>query len=96
MADTFLKALREDSGFALEHLAAKLETTVDEYSKIELGLIKPNYAQAGLLGELYNIDPKHILGIADSVTYNIGEYSRTIYSVNYYEKAEPNPSKNVS
>lgn len=93
-ADTIFKALRIENNYEFDQLAAALDITIDEYKLIENGGSKISYEQAGTLGKFYGIDPKHILGVSESVNYNIGRYSRTIYSQNYYEKSE-NPEEDI-
>lgn len=82
--------LRKSHKLAKDQVAAQLNTTVDDYSKLETGENKLSLEQAKLLSELYNIDPKHLLANDNSVVnYNIGTYSRAIINAeNYYEGKE--------
>lgn len=88
MAETILKALRTENKYDVDQVAAELDVTVAKYQSIESGVTKLSYEQAGILGKFYGINPKHLLGIAESVNYNIGKYSRTIYAQKYYERSE--------
>lgn len=82
--------LRQSHKLAKDQVAAQINSTVDDYSKLESGEDKLSLEQAKLLSELYNIDPKHLLADNDSVVnYNLGTYSRAIINAeNYYEGKE--------
>ncbi|MFL0682774.1 MAG: XRE family transcriptional regulator [Algoriphagus aquaeductus] len=88
MKDTLLKKLREENKFGTDLIAAKIDTSIEEYLELENGIRKLDLLQAAKLGDLYDIDPRHLLELAESINYNIGTYSRTIYSSNYFEKGE--------
>ncbi|WP_144605719.1 helix-turn-helix domain-containing protein [Algoriphagus algorifonticola] len=88
MKNTLLKKLREENKFDSDIVAAKIDTSVEEYLEIENGIKKLDLLQAAKLGDLYDINPRHLLEVAESINYNIGTYSRTIYSNNYFEKNE--------
>lgn len=88
MVNTVIKALREENNYERDQIAAVLEISVNEYDLLEVGVSKLSYEQAGILGKFYGIDPKHLLGIAESVNYNIGKYSRTVYAQTYHEGEE--------
>lgn len=88
MKDTLLKRLREENKFDTDIVAAKIDTSVDDYLEIENGIRRLDILQAAKLGDLYDINPRHLLELAESINYNIGTYSRTIYSSNYFEKGE--------
>lgn len=88
MKDTLLKKLREENKFGTDLIAAKIDTSIEEYLELENGIRKLDLLQAAKLGDLYDIDPRHLLELAESINYNIGKYSRTIYSENYFEKGE--------
>lgn len=88
MKDTLLKKLREENKFDIDIVAAKIDTSIEEYLDLERGIRKLDLLQAAKLGDLYDINPRHLLEIAESINYNIGKYSRTIYSNNYFEKEE--------
>lgn len=88
MKETLLKKLREENKFGIDIVAAKIDSSVEEYLEIENGIRKLDLLQAAKLGDLYDINPRHLLEIAESINYNIGTYSRTIYSENYFEKGE--------
>ncbi|QNL48142.1 helix-turn-helix transcriptional regulator [Olivibacter sp. SDN3] len=93
MTKTLLENLRIENKYEKDQLAAVIDVSISEYALIESGVVKPTFDQAGKLGAYYGIDPKHILGVSDSTNYNIGTYSRTIYSVNYYESEEKDSEK---
>jgi DNA-binding XRE family transcriptional regulator len=86
MKETLLKKLREEFKFDKDIVAAKIDLSVEEYLEIENGIRRLDILQAAKLGDLYDINPRHLLELAESINYNIGTYSRTIYSVNYFEK----------
>ncbi|MFD2034671.1 helix-turn-helix domain-containing protein [Belliella marina] len=88
MKDTLLKRLREEFKFDIDLVATKIDLTVSEYSEIENGNKKLDILQAAKLGDLYEINPSHLLELAESINYNIGSHSRTIYSQNYFESKE--------
>ena len=88
MKDTLLKKLREENKFDIDIVAAKIDTSIEEYLDLESGIKKLDLLQAAKLGDLYDINPRHLLEMAESINYNIGTYSRTIYSSNYFEKGE--------
>lgn len=88
MKENLLKKLREENKFDIDIVAAKIDSSVEEYLELESGIKKLDLLQAAKLGDLYDINPRHLLEIAESINYNIGNYSRTIYSENYFEKGE--------
>ncbi|WP_257667046.1 helix-turn-helix domain-containing protein [Parapedobacter tibetensis] len=94
MAETIFKGLRVENNYDIDQVAAELDITTAEYELIESGVAKISYEQAGKLGKFYGIDPKHLLGVSESVNYNIGRYSRTIYAQKYYEKSEESETNN--
>lgn len=72
----------------IDLVAAKIDLTESEYLEIENGIRKLDILQAAKLGDLYDINPSHLLELAESINYNIGSYSRTIYTDNYIESKE--------
>lgn len=88
MGETILKNIRDTKKISVEKISDSLGIEITEYLAIENGEVELTYKQAGILGELYGIDPKHLLTTSDSVNYNLGTYSRTIYTTNYYEGDE--------
>ncbi|WP_297337981.1 XRE family transcriptional regulator [Algoriphagus sp.] len=88
MKNTILKKLRKENKFDSDIVAAKIDTSIEEYLAIENGIKKLDLLQAAKLGDLYDINPRHLLELAESINYNIGKYSRTVYSENYFEKGE--------
>ncbi|MBS9525657.1 helix-turn-helix transcriptional regulator [Litoribacter alkaliphilus] len=88
MKENLLKKLREENKYAPDLVAAKIDATPEEYLKIESGEKQLNLLQAAQLGDLYDINPRHLLDLAETINYNIGSNSRTIYANNYYEKKE--------
>ncbi|WP_130855204.1 helix-turn-helix domain-containing protein [Olivibacter jilunii] len=93
MTKTLLENLRIENECEKDQIAALIDVSISEYELIESGVVKPSFDQAGKLGAYYGIDPKHILGVSDSTNYNIGTYSRTIYTISYYEGSEDKPNK---
>lgn len=88
MTNTLLKELRINKGLSEEKVAEKLNISIAEYIEIELNSQLITFEYAGKLGDILNIDPKRLLENVNSVNYNLGTYSRTIYATNYYESAE--------
>lgn len=88
MKNSFLKKLREEFKYDIDIVSAKIDTTPDEYLEIENGYKKLDLLQAAKLGDLFEIDPRHLMELAESVNYNIGTHSRTIYATNYFEGKE--------
>ncbi|MEB2776389.1 helix-turn-helix transcriptional regulator [Algoriphagus sp. D3-2-R+10] len=88
MKNSILKRLREEFKYDVDILSAKIDSSPQEYLEIENGLRRLDLLQAAQLGELYEVDPRHLLEMAESINYNIGTYSRTIYTTNYFEGKE--------
>ena len=88
MKDSLLKRLREELRFDIDLVSAKLDVSPQEYLEIENGVRRLDLLQAVKLGDLYDIDPRHLLELAESINYNIGAHSRTIYATNYFEARE--------
>lgn len=85
---TLYKELRLKEEISIDKIAAELSISVEDYVAIENGQLKINYKQAGILGDLFNIDPTLLIQISGSINYNIGTYSRTIYAEKYVESDE--------
>lgn len=92
MKNSILKRLREEFKYDVDILSAKIDSSPQEYLEIENGLRRLDLLQAAQLGELYEVDPRHLLEMAESINYNIGTYSRTIYTTNYFEGKEKSES----
>lgn len=88
MTDTIFEVLRKENNFQEDQLAAALGISVDDYQLIEKGITKISYEQAGILGKFYGLDAKHLLGVSESINYNFGSHSRTIYTQVYHEASE--------
>ncbi len=88
MKNTLLEKLRKENKYDIDIVAAKIDTTPEEYLQIEAGEKKLSLLQAAHLGDLYDINPTHLLELAESINYNIGSHSRTIYAQNYFEGRE--------
>lgn len=85
---TLYKELRLKEDISIDQIAAELSISVEDYLAIENGQLKINYKQAGILGDLFNIDPTLLIQTSGSINYNIGTYSRTIYTDKYFESQE--------
>ncbi|MCE7054135.1 hypothetical protein LZF95_05570 [Algoriphagus sp. AGSA1] len=55
---------------------------------LENGIRRLDILQAAKLGDLYDINLRHLLELAESINYNMGTHSRTIYATNYFEGKE--------
>lgn len=88
MKETLLRKLREEFKFDLDQIAAKIDSSVEEYVEIENGVKRLDILQAAKLGDLYDVNPRHLLELAESINYNFGSHSRTIYTQNYFEGKE--------
>lgn len=85
---TLYKELRLKEKIAIDFVATKLNISVEDYIAIENGQLKINYIQAGILGDLFKVDPSTLIQTSGSINYNIGTYSRTIYTEKYIEGEE--------
>lgn len=88
MQNTLLKELRLNKGLSEDEVAKKMDISLGEYLEIELNPHLITYERAGKLGDILSIDPKRLLENSNSVNYNLGTYSRTIYATTYHESAE--------
>ncbi len=85
MRESLLKKLREEFKYDVDIVSAKIDVNPEEYIEIENGIKRLDILQAAKLGDLYDINPRHLLELAESINYNFGTHSRTIYSFNYFE-----------
>ncbi|AGA78888.1 helix-turn-helix domain-containing protein [Echinicola vietnamensis] len=90
MKETLLRKLREEFKYDLDQVAAKIDSSVEDYLEIENGGKRLDILQAAKLGDLYNINPRYLLELAESINYNFGSHSRTIYTQNYFEGKDEN------
>lgn len=88
MKNTLLKELRLNKEISEESMAEEMDMSIAEYIEMELNPHLITYVQAGKLGDILNIDPRRLLENSNSVNYNLGTYSRTIYATTYHESAE--------
>ncbi|WPR77393.1 helix-turn-helix transcriptional regulator [Algoriphagus sp. NG3] len=88
MKTTLLKKLREELKFDIDLISAKIDVSPAEYMDLENGIRRLDLLQAAKLGDLYDINPRHLLELAESINYNMGTHSRTIYATNYFEGKE--------
>jgi DNA-binding XRE family transcriptional regulator len=88
MKNTLLKKLREELKYDIDLISAKIDASPEEYLELENGIRRLDILQAAKLGDLYEINPLHLLELAESINYNIGTHSRTIYATNYFESKE--------
>ena len=62
-----IKELREDRNFTQADIAKVLQTTQQQYSKIETGRSDISGEKLKLLAEFYNVSVDYILGLTNEV-----------------------------